>query len=67
MLQVSNGVGAVLSFSQIVLKIIYRNGPKPEEPKPAEVEVQNVVWSYHAGFDDIYDACSFNLDQSGGI
>ncbi|XP_031099941.1 bidirectional sugar transporter SWEET7b-like [Ipomoea triloba] len=34
---VSNGVGALLSFIQIILKIIYRNGPKPEQPKPSEV------------------------------
>ncbi|XP_019183184.1 PREDICTED: bidirectional sugar transporter SWEET7b-like [Ipomoea nil] len=41
---ISNGVGAVLSLIQIILKIIYRNGPKPAEAKPSsEVEIQDVV------------------------
>nr|GMC77758.1 Bidirectional sugar transporter SWEET6a [Ipomoea batatas] len=35
---VSNGVGALLSFIQIILKIIYRNGPKPDQPKPSEAQ-----------------------------
>nr|GMD58111.1 bidirectional sugar transporter SWEET6a-like [Ipomoea batatas] len=41
---VSNGVGALLSLSQIILKVVYRNGPKPSDTKPSsEVEIQSVV------------------------